>query len=365
MERKGLPAAKRAELLLKFEKQFGPARPGKKLTPKDFQKVKIIGRGAFGEVLVCRKKSDGKVYAMKVMAKAEMFKKNQIAHIRAERDVLAEADNPWIVKLFHSFQDSKNLYLVMEFLPGGDLMSILIKHDILTPEATRFYISETAVAIKYVHDLNYVHRDLKPDNVLLDAQGHIKLTDFGLCKSMETKKFTLYHKFKQEVDKGPQATTHKNVNHEAAKKTWKGRPKKLIFSTVGTPDYIAPEVFAQTGYGKACDWWSLGVIMYECLVGYPPFYADDPMTTCRNIVNWRKHLVFPPEAELSQHAQDAISKMICDPHKRAGFADLTALPFFKGVDWAHIRDSKTPFVPQVPPVSLNFVFFNLFNLCVH
>mmetsp|Transcript_5045 Transcript_5045/g.7791 ORF Transcript_5045/g.7791 Transcript_5045/m.7791 type:complete len:359 (-) Transcript_5045:704-1780(-) len=307
MEEKGISEERKIALRKKFVAEFGTQIERKKLSLKDFQTVKIIGRGAFGEVKLCRKHEDGRIYAMKVMAKAEMFKKNQIAHIQAERDVLACADNPWIVKLYHSFQDKKNLYLVMEFLPGGDLMSILIKHDILTPEATCFYISETATAIKFVHDLNYVHRDLKPDNVLLDSTGHVKLTDFGLCKSMETKRYTLYDKFKKEVDKGPVSTTRPN-DYQSTKKTWKGKSRKLIYSTVGTPDYIAPEVFAQTGYGKECDWWSLGVIMYECLVGYPPFYADDPMTTCRNIVNWKKHLVFPPEAELSQAAMDAISK---------------------------------------------------------
>jgi serine/threonine protein kinase len=124
------------------------------------QTLTIIGRGAFGEVRVCRKKDDKKIYAMKIMKKSEMLKKNQVQHIRAERDVLALSDNQWVVKLHFSFQDEKNLYLVMEYLPGGDLMTILMKYDILTEEQTRFYIAETALAIWSVHQLNYVHRDL-------------------------------------------------------------------------------------------------------------------------------------------------------------------------------------------------------------
>jgi len=151
----------------------------------DFEKIKVIGRGAFGEVRVCRKKDINDIYAMKVMKKSEMVKKNQVAHIRAERDVLALADNPWVVKLHFSFQDELNLYLVMEFLQGGDLMTVLMDKDILSEEATRFYVAEIALAIVSVHKLNYVHRDLKPDNILLDKSGHIKLSDFGLCKAFE------------------------------------------------------------------------------------------------------------------------------------------------------------------------------------
>lgn len=133
------------------------------MLPLVFLRPPVPGRGAFGEVRVCRKKDDQAVYAMKIMKKSEMLRKNQVNHIRAERDVLALADNPWVVKLHFSFQTEKNLYLVMEYLPGGDLMNILMKLDILTEEQTRFYIAETACAIASVHSLNYIHRDLKPD----------------------------------------------------------------------------------------------------------------------------------------------------------------------------------------------------------
>jgi len=271
-----------------------------------------------------------------------MLKKNQVAHIRAERDVLALADNPWVVKLHYSFQDDKNLYLVMEYLPGGDLMTILMKYDILTEEQTRFYIAETAHAIWSVHQLNYVHRDLKPDNILLDKDGHIKLSDFGLCKAFDSTPVPYLEQYKEE-------SKNSAADQEEAKKAGKGvhRNRKLAYSTVGTPDYIAPEVFAQTGYGQECDWWSLGVIMYECLVGYPPFYAEDPMSTCRKIVNWKKTLVFPDEPQLSPEAQDIILKLISEPSKRLSFDQIKLHKFFKGIDWNNLRKQKAVIIPTV------------------
>ncbi len=154
----------------------------KKLTARDFEPIAIIGRGAFGEVRVCKWKETGEVVAMKKMNKSEMEYKNQVAHIRAERDILATAQIPWIVGLQCSFQDEKYLYLVMEYLAGGDLMTLLMKRDILTEDEAKFYMAESILAVEAVHKLNYIHRDLKPDNILLDNKGHIKLSDFGLCK---------------------------------------------------------------------------------------------------------------------------------------------------------------------------------------
>lgn len=155
------------------------------MTIKDFEPLQIIGRGAFGEVRICRYKETGEVVAMKKMKKMEMLHKNQVAHVRAERDVLVKSCNEWTVDLKLSFQDEKHLYLVMEFLAGGDLMTLLMRKDILSEEESRFYIAESILAIESVHNLNYIHRDLKPDNILLDKDGHVKLTDFGLCKHAE------------------------------------------------------------------------------------------------------------------------------------------------------------------------------------
>ena len=144
----------------------------------------IIGKGAFGEVRVCRHKKTNEIVAIKKMRKDEMYKKNQILHVRAERDVLSEAKIPWIVELRYSFQDEVYLYLVMEYCPGGDLMSLLINKDILTEDEARFYIAELVLSVENVHKLKCIHRDLKPDNILIDKEGHLKLSDFGLSKKI-------------------------------------------------------------------------------------------------------------------------------------------------------------------------------------
>jgi serine/threonine kinase 38 len=153
-----------------------------KQTIAEYRTISVIGKGAFGEVRLCRHIETGELVAIKQMIKTDMYKKNQLAHIRAERDILASSDGTWIVELKSSFTDDKFLYLVMEYLPGGDLMNLLIEKDVFTEDQARFYIAEMLLAIESVHNLKYIHRDLKPDNVLIDRQGHLKLTDFGLCK---------------------------------------------------------------------------------------------------------------------------------------------------------------------------------------
>ncbi|XP_047661447.1 serine/threonine-protein kinase 38-like isoform X3 [Tachysurus fulvidraco] len=231
----------------------------------DFESLKVIGRGAFGEVRLVQKKDTGHVYAMKILRKADMLEKEQVAHIRAERDVLVQADSLWVVKMFYSFQDKQNLYLLMEFLPGGDMMTLLMKKDTLTEEETQFYVAETVLAIDSIHQLGFIHRDIKPDNLLLDSKGHVKLSDFGLCTGLKKAHRTeFYRNLSHSLNTD---FTSQNMNSKRKAETWKRNRRQLAFSTVGTPDYIAPEVFMQTGYNKLCDWWSLGVIMYEMLIG--------------------------------------------------------------------------------------------------
>ncbi|ETE64891.1 Serine/threonine-protein kinase 38-like protein, partial [Ophiophagus hannah] len=269
----------------------------------DFESLKVIGRGAFGEVRLVQKKDTGHIYAMKILRKADMLEKEQVAHIRAERDILVEADGAWVVKMFYSFQDKRNLYLIMEFLPGGDMMTLLMKKDTLSEEETQFYISETVLAIDAIHQLGFIHRDIKPDNLLLDAKGHVKLSDFGLCTGLKKAHRT---EFYRNLTHNP--PTFQNMNSKRKAETWKKNRRQLAYSTVGTPDYIAPEVFMQTGYNKLCDWWSLGVIMYEMLIGYPPFCSETPQETYRKIMNWKETLVFPPEVPISEKAKDLILK---------------------------------------------------------
>lgn len=146
-----------------------------------FKKIKTLGIGAFGEVALVRKSDTNALYAIKTLRKADVLQRNQVGHVKAERDILAEANNDWVVKLYYSFQDSDNLYYVMDYIPGGDLMSLLIRKEIFSEELARFYIAELTLAIESVHKMGFIHRDIKPDNILIDRNGHIKLTDFGLC----------------------------------------------------------------------------------------------------------------------------------------------------------------------------------------
>jgi len=305
----------------------------------DFEPLKVIGRGAFGEVRLVQKKDTGHVYAMKILRKADMLEKEQIAHVRAERDILVEADHEWVVKMYYSFQDPTNLYLIMEFLPGGDMMTLLMKKDTLTEEQTQFYVAETVLAIASIHKLGFIHRDIKPDNLLLDSRGHLKLSDFGLCTGLKKSHRTEFYK-DLSVAK-PCDFSSNPMDSKRKAESWKKNRRALAYSTVGTPDYIAPEVFVQTGYTSSCDWWSLGVIMYEMLIGYPPFCSENPQETYRKVMNWRETLVFPPEMPIANEARDLVTSFCCDHEVRLGSRSINEIKqhvFFRCVDWNHIRD---------------------------
>ncbi|KAL6623447.1 hypothetical protein ACP70R_033326 [Stipagrostis hirtigluma subsp. patula] len=330
-----------------------------KMGVDDFELLTIIGRGAFGEVRLCREKATSNVYAMKKLKKSEMLRRGQVEHVRAERNLLAEVDSAYIVKLYCSFQDDEFLYLIMEYLPGGDMMTLLMRKDTLTEDESRFYVAETILAIESIHKHSYIHRDIKPDNLLLDRSGHLKLSDFGLCKPLDSSSFPNLSDLDYAAGKNtnPSSDGDKQLSSTAPKRTqqeqllhWQRNRRMLAYSTVGTPDYIAPEVLLKKGYGMECDWWSLGAIMYEMLVGYPPFYSEDPMSTCRKIVNWRSHLKFPEEARLSPEAKDLISKLLCNVDQRLGTKgahEIKAHPWLGSVEWEKLYQMEAAFIPEV------------------
>ena len=244
---------------------------------------------------------------------------------------MSKVKSPWIVELKASFQEDDFLYLVMEFLPGGDFMNLLIKKDKLTEEEAKFYIAELICAVESIHKLDCIHRDIKPDNILIDKNGHIKLSDFGLAKVSDK----LYEKNSiKDENFNPKKMTHKK-----------------LYSCVGTAYYVAPEVLIKKGYGQEIDWWSVGVIFFEMLVGYAPFCAQETQEVCYKIINWEKYLKVPPEIKLTDEALDLMKNLICDPNKRLGkngADEIKAHPFFKGIDWENIRETlKPPFVPDI------------------
>lgn len=289
------------------------------MKPEDFERVKVIGRGAFGEVQLVRHKASQKVYAMKVLSKFEMIKRSDSAFFWEERDIMAFADSPWVVQLCCAFQDDRSLYMVMEYMPGGDLVNLTSTYDV--PEKwAKFYTAEVVLALDAIHSMGFIHRDVKPDNMLLDRNGHLKLADFGTCMKMDETGM---------------------VHCDTA---------------VGTPDYISPEVLKSQGgdgcYGRECDWWSVGVFIYEMLVGDTPFYADSLVGTYSKIMDHKNSLNFPDDVEISQEAKNIICAFLTDREirlGRSGVEEIKKHPFFKNDQWTFstIRETSAPVVPEL------------------
>ncbi len=300
---------------------FGPSTSAgvtpvakRRVTIDDFELLKVVGKGSFGKVLLVRKKDSGKVYAMKMLSKPNVVKRRQVHHTITERKVLSYTRHPFIVTLHYAFQSPSQLYFVLDYCGGGELFFHLGKAGRFKESVARFYAAELVLALGHLHRRGVVYRDLKPENILLDSEGHVKLADFGLSKE---------------------------GIHSASEGTK---------SFCGTPEYLAPEILDRKGHGFACDWWSLGMLIYEMLTGLPPWYTRDRKKLYSRLRS--APLEFP--SYITPNARELLSGLLTrDPSKRLGSVkdaqDIVSQPFFEGMDWYHVRKRKVlpPFVPRL------------------
>ena len=285
-----------------------------KLTSHDFEHLKLIGTGSFGKVLLVRYNHNNNLYAMKILSKAQIKLKKQEEHSKNERDLMVKLNNPFIVSIKFAFQDETKLYIVSEFLQGGDLFYHLHHSTInLTEEVAKFYIIELILGLEFLHQNNVIFRDLKPENILLDSEGHLRISDFGLSKILEN-------------------------------------PRDKAYTLCGTLKYLAPEILKNKGYEKSVDWWSLGVIFYEMLMGYLPFKIKG------NVIDPE---VFQEKIKFNENMNpllvDLISQLLAiNPKKRIGYGESDAKkikehPYFSDVDWKKYlnKEIEPPFVPKL------------------
>ncbi|POR32928.1 Serine/threonine-protein kinase nrc-2 [Tolypocladium paradoxum] len=314
------------------------------VSPSSFDKIKLIGKGDVGKVYLVREKKSGRLYAMKVLSKKEMIKRNKIKRALAEQEILATSNHPFIVTLYHSFQSEDHLYLCMEYCSGGEFFRALQTRPgkCIPEDDARFYAAEVTAALEYLHLMGFIYRDLKPENILLHQSGHIMLSDFDLSK---------------QSDPGgkPTMIVGKNGARTDALPTIDTRSCIANFRTnsfVGTEEYIAPEVIKGSGHTSAVDWWTLGILIYEMLYGTTPFKGKNRNATFANIL--REDIPFPDHAgapQISNLCKSLIRKLLIKDENRrlgarAGASDIKAHPFFRTTQWALIRHMKPPIVPH-------------------
>jgi serine/threonine protein kinase len=430
--------------------------------------VRVLGKGSFGVVRLVREKSeaDGRhpkgsnagpyqdldgspaqlvsgshppsqakkqVYAMKVIRKSDMLRNSQEGHLRAERDFLVASENSrWVVPLIASFQDNNNLYLVMEYMVGGDFLGLLLREDILDENVAKWYIAEMILCIEEAHRMNWIHRDVKPDNFLITGSGHLKISDFGLAfdghwthnqNYYNEQRYGLLRDLdlqvkgdaqdcqeelerrEEDLEMGPiydkmTAREMFEAKHDAANGPileWLNRTQRRHFakSVVGTSQYMAPEVIKGENYDGRCDWWSIGIILYECLYGCTPFFCDNRQATKARILDHKRYLKFPPEQRyarpnidrvplmpVSRNAMDLMIRLLSDKENRLSARrykendvilqqralrtrhmrnlnctgqivypnddeDIKNHPFFRNIQWSTLHLTHPPFVPRV------------------
>ncbi|XP_029988215.1 microtubule-associated serine/threonine-protein kinase 3 isoform X2 [Sphaeramia orbicularis] len=294
----------------------------------DFETIKLISNGAYGAVYLVRHKETRQRFAMKKINRQNLVLRNQIQQAFVERDILTFAENPFVVSMFCSFETRRHLCMVMEYVEGGDCANLLKNMGPLPVEMTRMYFAETVLALEYLHNYGIVHRDLKPDNLLITSMGHIKLTDFGLSKiGLMNMTTNLYE---GHIEKDTREFVDKQV--------------------CGTPEYIAPEVILRQGYGKPVDWWAMGIILYEFLVGCVPFFGDTPEELFGQVVS--DEIIWPEgDDALPTDAQDLITRLLrqsaLDRLGTGGASEVKQHPFFLGLDWNGLLRQKAEFIPQL------------------
>ncbi|XP_019718063.1 microtubule-associated serine/threonine-protein kinase 1-like [Hippocampus comes] len=306
----------------------GKGRVIKPPSEEDFQSIKLISNGAYGAVYLVRHRETRQRFAMKKINKQNLILRNQIQQAFVERDILTFAENPFVVSMFCSFETRRHLCMVLEYVEGGDCATLLKNIGALPLELARMYFAETVLALEYLHNYGIVHRDLKPDNLLITSMGHIKLTDFGLSK-MGLMSLTT-NLYEGHIEKDAREFLDKQV--------------------CGTPEYIAPEVILRQGYGKPVDWWAMGIILYEFLVGCVPFFGDTPEELFGQVIT--DNMVWPDgDDALPEEAQALISALLqTNPLVRLGTGgafEVKEHPFFTELDWNSLLRQKAEFVPHL------------------
>jgi|EP00927_Polykrikos_kofoidii_P081216 serine/threonine protein kinase len=345
--------ASRARALQRFadRERRGVLARCKEWTTDDFVRVRVIGEGTFGIVHLVKGKGTEQYYALKQMMKTPMCRKNVRRGAFAERDLLAEAQSRWFVELVATFQDANNVFMVMEFLAGGDLIGHLIERKRFTKAETQFYMAELLEALDTVHKCGFVHRDVKPDNMVLTSAGHLKLLDFGLCAHETTAATIPGCSVTKESPRGAVVRDSQCVRTPATSR------RALLKSIVGTPQYMAPEVYRGAS-GIESDIWALGIITFECLTGDVPFssgndFSADGQRMVRDRV-MRHQEVFPrllsramQKGFIRPVSHDFLMRVICERNDRLTAEDCRRDPFFFGIDFPRVHLMTPPIVPSL------------------
>ena len=316
-----------------------------KITEKRFEIISNIAEGYLGTVKLVKDKLNNKIYAMKKLSIAAILRNSQLFHIKTEKDILSmNTNNIWQTKLNYCFLDKDYLYFIIDYCPGEDLLHYLTDKDYnLTEEEAKFYIAEIILGVDNLHKNNCIHRDIKPENIFIDKYGHLKLGDFGLSILSNNIMYPFTYTWKNIND---EIYSEKNEINKIT------NTKKIVgFSKVGSLMYVAPEVVEKKCYGEEVDWWSVGIIFYEMLVGFTPFFDDSEVEIIEQIKNFKKYLNIPKEVKnnLSKEAQQLIFAFLEEKDKRlgkGGIEEIKQHPFFKGFDWDNIRNIKPPYVPK-------------------